>query len=112
MDSIPDISKILGIIMENPEIIEKIKNLSQKDDGADISPESEPEEEISVQTQPEQSAKAIETTSVTTSKNTVGNKKRRHDLLCAIKPYVSDSRGKAIDTMLSVIDVLDIIKAR
>ena len=32
MDGSQDISKIIGIIMENPDIIEKIRSLAEKDD--------------------------------------------------------------------------------
>ena len=34
----------------------------------------------------------------------------RKELLCALKPYVSSERAHAIDTMLSIIDVLDMMK--
>ena len=112
MDSLPDISKILGIIMENPEIIEKIKNLSLKESAASAPTVAVGEIEDANETPAEEKSESDTATPVYAPQSIRTNKKRRHDLLCAIKPYVSDGRGKAIDTMLSVIDVLDIIKAR
>ena len=114
MEGGADISKIIGIIMENPEIIEKIKSLAGGSEG------SEATEEVSALSN-ESTQKALaeatendaeKVTEASIAKPTVNTKKRRHDLLCAIKPYVSKERGRAIDTMLSVIDVLDIMKAR
>ena len=114
MEGGADISKIIGIIMENPEIIEKIKSLAVGSEGNDATEEVSALSNESIQKTP---AEAIENDNekvaeASTAKPTVNAKKRRHDLLCAIKPYVSKERGRAIDTMLSVIDVLDIMKAR
>ncbi len=113
MDGMADISKILGIIMENPEIIEKIKDLAATSKNEDTKEASE-SAAVKISDAPESDLpKDVDNTSIETSaKPAVNTKKKRHDLLCAIKPYVSEGRGKAIDTMLSVIDVLDIMKAR
>ena len=37
---------------------------------------------------------------------------RRRQLLSALKPYVSDGRSKAIDSMMSIADILDMMKTR
>lgn len=113
MDGMADISKILGIIMENPEIIEKIKDLaaSSKNDSSEEAAEatfSKNSDTVDSESQ----INTDKTTVEAAAKPAINTKKKRHDLLCAIKPYVSEGRGKAIDTMLSVIDVLDIMKAR
>lgn len=110
-----DISKIVGIIMENPEIIGKIRALadesskSTNEDGdkTEAEPAAEKEDEaISTVVQ-----KPIEEAS---KKNSVpqSDKRRRNELLCALKPYVSSERAKAIDTILSVVDVWELLKAR
>ena len=91
-----DLSKIINLIMENPDIIERIKNLG-KDESADgkdevIAPptDSGEEKEIAPQKKPS----------------------RRRELIYALKPYLSDERGRAIETMLSIADVLDMMKTR
>ena len=113
MDGSPDISKILGIIMENPDIIEKIKNMAQSGEK-----NAETENRISdTVSAPEAetvsaSAEAKEAAAEAAAAPRISSKKRRHDLLTAIKPYVSAERSRAIDTMLSVVEVLEIMKAR
>ena len=114
MDGIADISKILGIIMENPEIIEKVKEMAQ------IGEKDRTKNETDTATAPAQTdmteglpeSAPNETAEVSAVPSHNRDKKRRHDLLCAIKPYVSAERGRAIDTMLSVVEVLEIMKAR
>ena len=111
MDGSADLSKILGIIMENPEIIEKIKQMASGNEKTEAT--SATEEAIADQPPKTEPATASPSEASEASAATRGrDKKRRHDLLCAIKPYVSAERSRAIDTMLSVVEVLEIMKAR
>ena len=100
-----DISKIIGIIMENPDIIAKIKELaadsSEKDGSASVNSQVT-----------EEAAPVVNPTSDENSYSKLQSKKRRRELLSALKPYVKNERAKAIDTMLSVIDVIDVMKER
>ena len=105
MDGTQDISKIIGIIMENPDIIEKIKTLADKSDTAAVT-KSEP---LDVKEE-KPSAEVVSTSANAETRGTV--KQRRHELLSALKPYVKSERARAIDTMLSVIDVIDVMKVR
>lgn len=102
-----DISKIIGIIMENPDIIERIKALA--DSNSD-----EAEQTSSEQTVPVAQNKESEEDSarLRATYDKAQSKKRRRELLSALKPYVKNERAKAIDTMLSVIDVIDVMKER
>lgn len=104
MDSNTDISKIIGLIMENPDIIDRIKSLAEN--------ESQP----TASTVTEEAAPTVKeerTESVPTYKEASRrDKKRRSELLCALKPYLSESRSKAIDTMLNIIEVIDLMKVR
>lgn len=112
MDGMADISKILGIIMENPEIIEKIKEMAQGGEKGEEN-SSLPEEIKSAEPDQVPTAAPIANGTAEAAAIPKGrDKKRRHDLLCAIKPYVSAERGRAIDTMLSVVEVLEIMKTR
>ena len=114
MSNTPDLSKIVGLIMENPELIAQIKNLSgivsdvPEDKNADADTEKTEAPKIS------DTAKAAESvsTSAPTYDEGLHSKKRRRELLCALKPFVSKSRSSAIDTMLTLSDVLDVIKER
>ena len=107
-----DISKIIGLIMKNPDIIERIKSLANEDGTQSESNEPfaqrEDQRDISVAKDTDASRETINTA------NDVKRsaKDKRQTLLSAIKPYVSTERGRAIDTMLSVLEVFDIMKAR
>lgn len=105
MDSTQDISKIIGIIMENPDIIEKIKALADKSD-------SQTNEKSEPLPPGEQKPKAEAVSASADTEHRGAVKQRRHELLSALKPYVKSERARAIDTMLSVIDVIDVMKVR
>lgn len=104
-----DISKIIGIIMENPDLIARIKSLA--DGGGEAKKEEEPASAEKRDATPSTEAvSAVSGEGVTYAKPQ--SKKMRRELLCALKPYVKSERAKAIDTMLSVIDVIDVMKER
>lgn len=102
-----DISKIIGIIMENPDIIERIKSLADNESSRN----EEKLSEVSVPTvQNEEKSEPASATRATYAK--LQSKQRRRELLSALKPYVKSERAKAIDTMLSIVDVIDVMKER
>ena len=90
MDNGNDLSKIIELIMKNPDIIEKIKDLKNESDAINH--------------------KSTETATNANGIHTQQNSSRRCALLSALKPYLSPKRGKAIETMLSAIEVMDLIK--
>ena len=96
-----DISKVVGLIMENPNLIEEISKLA-KDSGAN--------EEKDVQ--PEEVKQEVKAPSPATYKKTDVRGQRRSELLSAIKPYLSEERAKAIDSMITIVDVLGMMNGR
>ena len=101
----PDLSRIIGLIMENPKLIEEISSLAKTD------------LEKSEKRSAEQAESTIESSAVETEKEPFlqtevvnSAKKRRTELLSAFKPYVSSERRKAIDSMISIANVLDAIR--
>lgn len=93
-----DLSKIINLIMENPALIEQIKsmvgsaeNTEQKSSESDIQSEK---------------------ISTPTAENTyqVAQSSRRNDLLRAIRPYLSEGRGKAIESMITIADIISVTK--
>ena len=103
-----DLSKIVGLIMENPSLIEEIKKLAAQQKNEDKKEEkpSDAEEVLeSVNEEPEAHKSSIEP-----SENI--NRVRRRDLLSALKPYVSEERGRAIDSMMSITDILDMMRSK
>lgn len=97
-----DLSKIVNLIMENPNLVEQIKGLAEK--SKDENPTEAQTEDIEAQEN--------EVTASTYEIQNDSNKIKRKDLLCALKPYVSEERGKAIDSMISIADILDMLKTR
>lgn len=106
--SSPDLSKIIGLIMENPKLIEEISALAKKSDiKADESVVADESEVVeSFAPKDEES-----TPTYTPEPRSLGREKRSH-LLGALKPYVSKERGRAIDSMISIADMLDMMRSR
>lgn len=96
-----DLSKIVNLIMENPTLIEEIRSMAKKSDATEekslVAEENEVENKEAEPTIIKEEIKKAEGTP-------------RKELLCALKPYVSSERAHAIDTMLSIIDILDMMK--
>ena len=101
MSDMPDLSKIVGLIMENPELISKIQGLAK---GTEIAQESEVKPVAEVRDEP--AAATIENPPRLEARD------RRNRLLYAMKPYLSSERAKAIDSMMSVADIIDMMKKR
>lgn len=94
----PDISRIIKLIMDNPKLVEEIGEMVKTDKAP---PEKE---DIAVDSTP----KAPE---VPTMAAPEGAKSRnRRELLFALKPYLSEKRSQAIDSMLSMAEVFTMLK--
>ena len=119
----PNLSKIVNLIMENPSLIAEIKNLAlgedKKDDGkTDVINQKESDtediivsEDRAADTTDESAQKASISDDTYTSIKSTG-RARRNDLLSALKPYVSEKRSRAIGSMMSIADIIDIVKLR
>ena len=102
-----DISKIIGVIMENPDIIAKIRSLAES--GSEKIGESN--SDAVFKTENEEAVSSVHVNNNQSSSRFEANKRRRA-LLSALKPYVKEDRAKAIDTMLTVIEVVDVMKEK
>ena len=96
-----DISRVISLIMENPKLIEDIKGLVERDNGNEGAAE----------------VKAIEVptpnvTDVPTGRETARPRKRRQDLLAALKPYISDERKRAVESFVSIAEILDMMREK
>ena len=96
-----DISRVISLIMENPKLIDEIKGLVEKDGAVEKAPET----------------KAVEQTKMiddvpATSSDTVRPKKRRQDLLAALKPYISDERRKAVESFVTIAEILEVMREK
>ena len=122
----PDLSRIVNLILSNPKLIEEISALV-KSDGTGGAPDTEPTAvvgasalppdgaaEVSAHVQGEEPVGAAESTASDTAVPTAAgvklHRETRSHLLSALKPYLSDNRRKAVDSMLQIADLLDVFK--
>ena len=103
--SVPELSKVINLILENPRLIEEISRLGQ-------TKEDEPPVEEKSQVQKSESNVKIEKEVEQVSAEISHGRKRRSELLGALKPFLSNERAKAIDSMITIADILEVMKAR
>lgn len=104
-----DIGRVVSLIMENPELIEQISNLAKSAPTETAEAVSAPEETIQQETAPVQEAAVSSAPTYIPEGGVRGDRAR---LLGALKPYVSKERAKAIDSMISIADILDMMRSR
>ena len=103
---IGDLSRIVSLIMENPKLIEEISNLAGKNDVSERSGEVQ-EGAVSESTKEQKDSAAAPVSAAPHSERLA-----RAQLLGALKPYVSSQRASAIDSMLSIAEILDMMRTR
>ena len=97
-----DLGKIINLIMENPTLIEEIKALASNGGGGTV-------KENDANTTPEGLDKPeIQEMS---PKPRVSAAKRR-ELLNALSPYISESRQKAIESFMTIADILELMRGK
>ena len=102
-----DLGKVIGLIMENPALIEQISSLARQSNLENKVEESNKVVEETVAAPESEPPK-----STPTSSPSINHNSNRARLLGALKPYVSEERAKAIDSMISIANILDMMKAR
>ena len=104
-----DIAKVVNLIIENPGLIQQISGLVKQN-----KPTTEAVENTLPEPQKEQVTmdNTAEPTVARPTYASLNQRSNRAQLLGALKPYVSEERAKAIDSMISIADVLDIMKTR
>ena len=97
MEGTPDLASLVSAIMENPSLVEQISALAKSTASA-----------------PEPVADHAEPTVTQAQEIPVAQprKKDRTQLLKAMKPYLSEGRARALDTMVMVADILEGMKGR
>ena len=115
-----DLSRVISLISENPEIVTMIKGLMGGGSVETAAPEDKAyadgisaSQESDATDEPDGDSEAnAEEASIPLSTEPDLKKRRRQDLLCALKPYVKGERGRVIDTMLSLNEMLDVLKRK
>ncbi len=99
--------------MENPKLIEQISKMARESDGGDhgVSPS---DNDVGIRETTHEIEKPKDTVEATEAVAPIRDmphaRRSRGELLCALKPYVSKERAQAIDSMLSIVEILDVMK--
>lgn len=103
-----DVGKVISLIMENPQLIEQISSLAKQKDST-----TPPAEEVRSEISDSPASEEVSATPAAPTYSNAGySRGNRAQLLGALKPYVSEERAKAIDSMISIADILDMMRAR
>ena len=108
MQEAPDLSKIVSVIMQNPALISEIASLVNSSSENKSAVREEPE--VAVDAVPEVRESVAE--AQVTQETPTHSRARRKELLNAMKPYLSEQRRGAIDSMASILDILDVMVRR
>lgn len=104
MQDTPDLSKVINIIMQNPDIIAEISSLVKASEA--------PKDEVQKEGDIEQDTKEESEATTAAASTEPRMRAHRHELLNAMKPYLSENRRSAIDSMSSILDVIDVMIKR
>lgn len=101
----PDLSRIVSLIMQNPDLIRQIETLAkQNTENENEAPDTAPTISAATET-----ADAPTTVPTVAEPHNADKRKKRTQLLSALRPYVSEKRGKTIDTLLGAMDLWDLV---
>lgn len=103
MADTPDISQIINLIMQNPELIATVTQMLKGGDNSEGEP-AVTDEPVAVNEPDERRTDVGRTGS--------GRHQNRTRLLNAMKPYLSEKRRGAIDTMITLSDILEAMSGR
>lgn len=101
-----DISRVIGLIMENPQIVEQISNLARSSEAP------APKEDIKEEKNEDKQADSRLTQAAFSPAHAPLSGGERTQLLSALKPYLSEERARAIDSMISIAGIINMMKAR
>ena len=100
MPETPDLSRIVNMIMENPALIKQISDMARGEDGTPTVADAADE------------AKAEAVSAAPIPDVREERRIHRSRLASAMKPYLSEGRRQALDTMLGIADILDMTRGR
>ena len=110
-----NISAAVGKLLEHPELISMVASVlggEASPSAQDVSTEEQPSDEsIPVEAQIKDTPELLSSVMPLLSKLTGSGSPCRHEaLLCALKPYVSQSRCEAIDYILKISRMSSLVK--
>lgn len=107
---------LLEQLMQNPQLLQSVsallRELGKEPAGATSEEDAAAVEETEVCASATPAEEPVQTddTAVTASATASHREGRRHRLLCAIRPYLSEGRAKALDSIEAIAELMDILK--
>ena len=98
-----ELGRIINLIMENPTLLGEIKRLAMDNKGE----EAVSSEDTEVDVVASENAREIEPTPQARVSNT-----KRRELINALAPYISENRRKAIESFMTIADILDLMRGK
>lgn len=116
----PDLSGIVNLILSNPKLIEEIREMAnRKNDASETAtaapqtPDAPPAERAAESTDDRAEKDddgASESTAVFAAE-AKAHRESRTRLFSALKPYLSEERRRAVDSMQQIADLIDVFKS-
>ena len=105
-----ELGSVISLIMENPELIAEIKRLAEakSSEGENVSSSQEAE----VPTMAEAPVIGSNKNGRKSEEKVTNDKGRRSELLRALSPYISEGRQKALETFMTIADILDMMREK
>ena len=101
----PDLSKVISLIMSNEDLVRQIKDIAQKSEEEPTKDDALKNENVSPT-----AALSSEQEYIQPDAKPLSKKTKRAELLRALKPYVSGERREAIESMMSIADILEMMR--
>ena len=105
-----ELGSVISLIMENPDLIREIKRLAERKQEV-----SQPESTAITAQIPEKPDEIVEKTvaiSKPTPEEKIRSRGKRSELLHALSPYISEDRQKALETFMTIADILDMMREK
>ena len=108
-----DLNSVINLIMQNPELLASIKKLAEEsEEEVSVTPEKIEEKHAPEMPTPEKEIQRVEaqiSQPTTRSKHTKG---KRSELLHALSPYISEGRQKALESFMTIADILELMREK
>ena len=105
-----ELGSVISLIMENPELIAQIKRLAENK--SDSSPQKTSEATDVNREMPVEVAESVALSRDPVPQKRDKTKGKRSELLHALSPYISEGRQKALETFMTIADILDMMREK
>ena len=106
-----ELSSVISLIMENPELVAQIKKLAESRTDESSTDAKDTEIEVGKAEEPvlDSNTQTVENSASVRKTHTRG---KRSELLHALSPYISEGRQKALETFMTIADILDMMREK